>query len=608
LADRGVGSSLRRLCAPTGALVALCLAFAVSATAATPSPDPPPQPAPPKAQPVQPTVTVVVRQAPVVTPAPVVKRSTPVAKAPVQRVKPKAAPAPAKVAAKRVAKPKASKPAPVVRPPHDRNRVPLVAFTPAPSPAADSIDRDLLALAGLGLLLVALGGAVVLFAARRQLALAVLGVLALVAFVPAAGQAAPPYAPVPTCSPGPADCSAWHTGDVSVSWQYEPGWTAINCNSLPVLTDTNGVDRTCSVSYGPNGTDTYARTVTVKRDATPPQITGANPSRAPDSNGWFNHSLSVAFSGSDATSGIASCTNPSYGGGDSASVSVSGSCSDAAGNSSSGSFGFKYDATPPAVTASPDRKPDRTTWYRKPVTFSFAGTDLTSGIAACSAPTEYKGPDVAEASIVGSCRDAAGNVAEAGQAFQYDATAPTLPVAKAEVVKGVAKIVWQRSSDAVLVELERSPGINGRKKTIVYQGNGVSFTDKTVREGVRYRYEIRASDVAGNMVQKAVTAEIATPALYKPATGAAVRAPLVLAWEAVKGATFYNVQLYRNGKKVLTFWPKTATFRVGKTWRYAGKLQRLERGRYNWYVWDARGTRAKPRYGKLLGSNTFIVK
>ena len=84
MADWGVGSSLRRLCAPTGALVALGLVLAVSAAAA-PSPDPPPAPpAPPKTEPVQPTVTVVVRQAPVVTPAPVVQRPTPVRKAPVQ--------------------------------------------------------------------------------------------------------------------------------------------------------------------------------------------------------------------------------------------------------------------------------------------------------------------------------------------------------------------------------------------------------------------------------------------------------------------------------------------------------------------------------------------
>ena len=181
MADRGVGSSLRRLCASTGALVALGLVLAVSAAAAAPSPDPPPAPpAPPKTEPVQPTVTVVVRQAPVVTPAPVVQRPTPVRKAPVQRAKPK--PAPAKVAP--VVKPKAKAPAPVARPPHDRYRVPLAAFVASPS--ADSVDRDLLALAGFGLLLVAMGGAVVLFAARRQLALACARLLLALVLVPSA--------------------------------------------------------------------------------------------------------------------------------------------------------------------------------------------------------------------------------------------------------------------------------------------------------------------------------------------------------------------------------------------------------------------------------------
>ena len=161
-------------------------------------------------------------------------------------------------------------------------------------------------------------------------------------------------------------------------------------------------------------------------------------------------------------------------------------------------------------------------------------------------------------------RSAAGNRAEVGQAFQYDATAPKLPMAKAAVEKGVAKIVWKRSPDAVLVELERTPGVNGRKKTIVYRGSGASFTDRTVRGGVRYRYEIRASDAAGNMVEKAVTANVDLPALYRPTAGATVRAPLVLSWEPVKGATFYNVQLYRNKVKVLTFWPEKPTFRAGQ--------------------------------------------
>lgn len=393
---------------------------------------------------------------------------------------------------------------------------------------------------------------------------------------------------------------------MTIAWQYEVGWTQITCDSRPVAQDTATEQRTCSVWYGPD--DVYSRTITVRRDATPPQVTAATPSRPPDSGEWYRQPLSAAFAGTDATSGIASCATPSYGGGDGASVSVSGSCTDVAGNTSGASFGFKYDATPPAVTPSVDRPPDGHGWYRKPLTVSFAGADVTSGIAACTAPTRYAGPDLAKAAVVGSCRDAAGNVAEVGQAFQYDATAPKLPEAKAQVENGVARIVWKRSPDAVLVELERTPGVNGRPKTVVYRGNGVSFTDKTVHDGVRYRYEIRAADAAGNVTQKAVTAAVAQPALYRPEAGAAVRAPLVLAWKAAAGASYYNVQLHRNGIKVLTSWPKAATLRIGRTWRYAGKVQRLEPGRYRWYVWGARGTRAKPQYGKLLGSSTFVVK
>ena len=225
MTEWGVGSSVGRLCALTGALLALGLVAAAPALAA-PSPDPPPLPAPPKAEPVQPTVTVV-REVPVVTPAPVVRQSTPVAKtpapvgrhstpvakAPVQRVKPR--PAPAKV--KPVVKPKAAKPAPIVRPPHDRNRVPLVAFTPSSSPAADSVDRDLLALAGFGLLLVAMGGAVVLFVARRQLALAALGLLVLVG--PATDAFA--AAPVTYGLAGTAGANGWFTSNVTVSWTIE---------------------------------------------------------------------------------------------------------------------------------------------------------------------------------------------------------------------------------------------------------------------------------------------------------------------------------------------------------------------------------------------------
>lgn len=412
-------------------------------------------------------------------------------------------------------------------------------------------------------------------------------------------------APTAHCSPGPADCSGWYRSDVTVTWTWESGGLPQSCTFMTITTDTTGAPVACTVSF--NGTP-YTTSVSIKRDATPPQVTGSTPARAPDAQGWYNHALSVTFAGTDATSGIASCTSPSYGSGDGASVSVSGSCADVAGNTTGASFGFKYDATAPAVTPSVDRAPDKRGWYRKPLTVSFAGTDATSGVAACTSPTRYAGPDRARAALVGSCRDAAGNVAEAGHAFQYDATAPKLAGAKARIEKGVARIAWRRSADAVLVELERTPGVNGRRTTVVYQGKGVSFTDRTVRDGVRYRYEIRAADVAGNVTRRAVTAAFDRPALYKPEAGAAVRAPLVLAWVAVAGARYYNVQLVRDGVKVLSSWPRAAKLRVGRTWRYAGKAQRLEPGRYRWYVWGARGTPERPRYGRLLGSSSFVVR
>ena len=87
-----------------------------------------------------------------------------------------------------------------------------------------------------------------------------------------------------------------------------------------------------------------------------------------------------------------------------------------------------------------------------------------------------------------------------------------------------------------------------------------------------------------------------------------MRAPVVLAWEAQNGVSFYNAQLLRDGVKVLSAWPRGATLRIGATWRYAGRLQRLEPGLYRWYVWAARGTRERPTYGRALGSSTFTVK
>ena len=75
-----------------------------------------------------------------------------------------------------------------------------------------------------------------------------------------------------------------------------------------------------------------------------------SPARPPDVNGWYNHAVALTWSGSDATSGIASCSSGSYAGPDGASIKAAGNCRDNAGNVASGAFALKYDATPPKLS------------------------------------------------------------------------------------------------------------------------------------------------------------------------------------------------------------------------------------------------------------------
>ena len=76
-------------------------------------------------------------------------------------------------------------------------------------------------------------------------------------------------------------------------------------------------------------------------------------------------------------------------------------------------------------------------------------------------------------------------------------------------------------------------------------------------------------------------------------------------WRATKGARFYNLQVYRNGRKILSVWPVKARFKMRARWKFAGKSYRLRAGTYTWIVWPAFGRASSPRYGKALGQRSF---
>ena len=390
---------------------------------------------------------------------------------------------------------------------------------------------------------------------------------------------------------------------------------------------------TCTDEAG-NVSETAAHAISY--DATAPAVTGGHAARVPDAGGWYNRDVPIAFAGTDATSGVDACTAVTYGGPDSATATVPGTCKDKAGNvSPPDQFGFKYDGTAPVVTgAQPDRQPDHAGWFVRPVRFLFAAADVTSGLDDCSA-VDYAGPDSAGAVVVGRCRDRAGNAGSRNFTLDYDATPPALSLS-AESGDGSVALSWQTSPDVTSVAVVRTPGVDGEASSVVFSGPGTSFVDGRVDNGTRYSYEVRVQDAAANASTQTVVGfpsapppgggstqaapgviavpEDVTPprkrSTISPAAGSVFRAgaPPLLQWPSVRRARYYNVQLFRGERKVLSVWPTRTRYQLKRSWRFRGKSRRLVPGSYRWIVWPGYGKRAKGRYGKPIVRSTFSVE
>jgi hypothetical protein len=419
-----------------------------------------------------------------------------------------------------------------------------------------------------------------------------------------------PTAPKASCSPGPANCSEWHRDSVTVSWSH-------GCGPTTISQDTAGTPVSCQVS---DAEGTVTSTVNVRKDGSPPGVRiGAQ--RSPDNNGWYNHPVQFEFSGDEGTSGISSCSpTATYSGPDSGTATVSGTCTDGAGNVGSASVRIQYDGTAPAVDGKADRGPDANGWYNRAVTVTFTGSDPVSGVHICTAPVAYGGPDAQKASVTGKCQDKAANWSEPKAIeLSYDATPPILKRVHAEISRRGISLKWIASKDALSFTIVRSPGLKQRKVSTVYSGKARTFLDGRLEANVKYRYTVTAFDQAGNGAARGLRAQAIetvsrpsraarpTAALRGPAPGARLDTPPVLRWSPVAKATYYNVQLFRDGKKILTLWPTESTLRVPSSWSFGGTRVRLTPGVYRWYVWPGFGARSASRYGKLLGTRTFVV-
>jgi hypothetical protein len=268
------------------------------------------------------------------------------------------------------------------------------------------------------------------------------------------------------------------------------------------------------------------------------------------------------------------------------------------GSSAADVFNIAIDKTPPAVHAVPSRGPDANGWYNKPVSFTFHGTDAASGIASCSSLT-YSGPDSATALVSGTCTDRAGHVGHASYRFAYDSTPPSINSLSAEHGDRSVSLTWKAAGIQSLQVTRSGSGFH----KVVYRGTGTELRDRGLRVGARYTYTVTAVDEAGN-TSKASVGVTATGPLTAPVPGQNVSSRPHLTWLPVKGATYYNVQLYRNGR-ILSRWPRGTSITLPASWSYQGHHHRLSNGSYRWYVWPGFGKKSRAHYGKLIGSSSF---
>ena len=418
-------------------------------------------------------------------------------------------------------------------------------------------------------------------------------------------DATPPTGVTASFSRGP-DFNGWYNHPLTISWSgTDPTSGIAACSSATYQGPANGAATVAGGCTDKAG-NSAASTAQLAYDATPPTGVTASFSRGPDFNGWYNHPLTISWSGTDPTSGIAACSSATYQGPANGAATVAGGCTDKAGNSAASTAQLAYDATPPTgVTASFSRGPDFNGWYNHPLTISWSGTDPTSGIAACSSAT-YQGPANGAATVAGGCTDKAGNSAASTAQLAYDATPPVLSQVRERSTPTADDLVWSSSSASDRVVVQRTVrGSNG--STTVFDGTAGKFSDSTIRDGAEYAYTVQSFDEAGNASNVVSIAGLPRVLTLQKTPFAPVAAPNpILRWRRVRRAAYYNVQLYRDSKRIYAAWPTLPQAGLPTTWKWSGHRFRLTPGRYHWYVWAGFGRRTLARY-HAIGSARFVI-
>jgi hypothetical protein len=205
--------------------------------------------------------------------------------------------------------------------------------------------------------------------------------------------------------------------------------------------------------------------------------------------------------------------------------------------------------------------------------------------------------------------NAIGNFSQASYAWTVDLPAPAGVVRfRARGGDRMVNRAWTKPIDIDYdrVRIWRKRAGATAWKRVADRVSASSFTDRTVVNHVRYRYRIRSLDKAGNASTTAEALAWPSP-IFSPQYDAIVHSPPLVDWKSVRNATYYNMQVWRNGRKLLSVWPLRSRYQLRARWTFRGTQHMLSNGRVTVYVWAGFGPKAAVRYGPLLGRTTFRI-
>ena len=194
-----------------------------------------------------------------------------------------------------------------------------------------------------------------------------------------------------------------------------------------------------------------------------------------------------------------------------------------------------------------------------------------------------------------------------------DRTAPGAPVKLAvtlpRVRNGSAPVAvtlrWVNPKAAdldrvvVILNARRPPRSTG-DGSVVYRGLRTSATFK-LRPGKSGHLALYAYDRSGNVSRPARrVVSLASLIPLRPLTGSTVAAAPLLTWKRKDGSAYYNVQIFRDGKRIAVGWPSQPAYRL--------PVRLLEPGTYTWLVWPALRRESGTVFADLIGRATFVYK